>query len=257
MNKKLIASAMVAAGLFSVIGTVQARPGSYTSALDDANDLVALHALDELLVANVAVNTAKVNGSLVIESTRGDVSIVGNQGSLATDISVTVDVDTGGRRNDAESNITVDLAPVLEAKLAGNNQFSTAAFGAVNTGEVDITAAQMADVSAGRFEFEMEAERNTWRRSRFGSASEIEIEIEGAQGAAETLNPTVGVLNVAYNVADIDGSMEIKAAAGRHTSGDVGIANTDLSTTAFGALNQGTVAVAVTAATLPAVNLGR
>lgn len=251
MNKKLIASAMMAAGLFSVTGSAQA----WSSALDDVKEIVELRSVDELQVANIAVNTDKIDGSLVIKATKGDVKIVGNEGHLSTDISVAVDVETGGWRNDAESDIEVTVEPVLEAKLVGNNQFSTAAYGAVNAVTVDIDAAQMASASAAGFELDIEAERTTRRYSRSG-AFELDIELAGAMGSAESLNPTASALQVAYNTDDIDASITVEA-AGVFSGGDISIANTDMSTTAFGALNQATVAISVAPASLPDVSLGR
>lgn len=182
---------------------------------------------------------------------------MGNEGRLSTDISVDVDVDTDGYRNDAESHIDVAVEPVLEAKLFGNNQFATAAYGAVNAVTVDIDAAQMARVGAGGIELELELDAESGSRfSRMNRSFEVDVEASAALGFAESLNPTASALEVAYNRADIDASITLEAGAGYFSSGDIGIANTDLSTTAFGALNQATVAISVAPAALPAIDLG-
>lgn len=71
MNAKRIASAMMAAGLFSVTGAAQAW--TTPSPLGDVEAIVALRAMDEVQVANIAVNTARIDGSLRIETAKGDI----------------------------------------------------------------------------------------------------------------------------------------------------------------------------------------
>lgn len=255
MNAKLIASAMMAAGLFSVTGAAQAWGPS--SPLDDVGAIVALRAMDEIQVANIAVNTAEIDGSLRIETEKGDIRIVGNEGHLSTDIALEIEVETDGFRNDAESHIDVTVEPVLEAKLVGNNQFSTAAYGAVNAVTVEIDAAQTARVGAGGIELELELDAESGSRfSRMNRSFDVDLEASAALGFGESLNPTASALQVAYNNADIDASITLEAGASHFSSSDIGIANTDMSSTAFGALNQATVAIRVAPAVLPDINLG-
>lgn len=237
MNKKLIVSAMFAAGLLSIAGTAQAFGGSNFES--DIEDIVqrATSQYDELLVANIAVNTKEVNASVRIDAEE-DLEIGGAYAHLSTDLDSDIEVEVEDRGGDDTVAVTVDIAPELKAQVGSS--IKTSAIGAANVGDITVTAAQEVEVDASEYSYE--SERDSRRHDR-------EVEFDRASISFETTNPDVAVFQIAYNDADIDATVDIES-----DDEDIQIRNTDINTSAFGALNAGDITVSIT--TLPAIDLG-
>lgn len=236
MNKKLIA-AMMAAGFLSLSGAAQAQwSGNFERDIEDIVEN-AIDQYDELMVANIAVNTDDVDASVRIESDDDDVEIGGSYANLRTDIEVELEVEAEADTDDvgtATATATGTVAPELKAQVGSS--ITTSAIGAANVGDVTVTAVQ---------EVEAEARFSAYESEREYRRYESETESVRASAEVETSNPDVGVFQVAYNDADIEADIDVEALE------DVEIRNTDMKTSAIGALNAGDITVSVGLATLP------
>lgn len=233
MQKTLLLSALVATSLISSSAMAE-MPMLFDSIPDQ----------EGILIANIAINTAPIDGSVDIKGNR-DISIGGTEALLATDLKVEVGLD-GTLPSEADVNVNLD--PELSARVGSS--IRTSAFGAANM--VDVT---------------VEAEQTTLDATEtvgFGAMLELgDLTIQDnlvelgvgvlafgyreMESMAIDKAPEISILNVAYNAESIDASVRI----GSNDTNNVDLENLTIATSALGALNSGAMEVIVGKAMLP------
>lgn len=218
MSKKLIVSAMVAAGFLSFGAAANAQ-------------FLGV----DVLAANIAVNTSKVDGSVKIDNTNtfgGGVAIGGDSANLNTQLNVNVN-------SNQPANVDITLAPELKAQVGSS--ISTTAIGAANMGDITINAAQEGTQFSVNGSYQ-----NNFQADHFFDHQATSTTFDFGMAYAGTSNPDVAALQVAWNSAPVDASIGINSNS--TFGGGIDIKNTDMKTTAIGALNAGNISVTIPAA---------
>jgi len=243
MQKTLLISALVATSLIST--SAMAETLFVPQAMPEAPMLFdSISGQEGVLIANIAINTAPIDGSVVIKGNR-DISIGGTEAVLATDLKVEVGLDGN---LPSEANVNIDLSPELSAQVGSS--IHTSAFGAANMVDVTVKAAQTTLEAREMVGLDVMLEQ------RDLAIQEDLVELDaGFLGLdymimeSMTINkaPAINVLNVAYNADSINASVKI----GSNITNSIDLENFAISTTALGALNSGTMEAIIGKAMLP------
>ncbi len=151
------------------------------------------------VAANIAINTGNVDGSIDIV---GDMVNIGVDQDIVIDQDVSVEIQA--RRADKDVDIALDSSVHLDGYAM--NAFKTSAVGSVADSDVEISGSAFTESFSGS------------------------VEGTDTLSLASVVDTDASVLNVAYNTADIDGSISIEGGMV-----GVGIENLNLSTSAIGA----------------------
>lgn len=245
MQKTLLISALMATSLIS--SSAMAETLFVPQAMPEAPMFFdSISGQEGVLIANIAINTAPIDGSVVIKGNR-DISIGGTEAVLATDLKVEVGFN-GTLPSEANVNVNLDLSPELSAQVGSS--IHTSAFGAANMVDVTVKAAQTTLEADEMVGFDVMLEQ------RDLAIQEDVVELDAGFLALDyrimesmTINkaPEISILNVAYNADSIDASVKI----GSNITNNIDLENFAISTSALGALNSGTMEAIIGKAMLP------
>lgn len=184
------------------------------------------------VVANIAINTDDVDGSIHIEGRSVDIGV---DQDVNVDQDVSVEVES---RRSAETTIDIGVGSNVNIDGYVMNSLKTNAIGAVADGTYELsgTATGITDQTARSTE--VVTADTLSQTNELGTLDTTEdfskLKTYDTMNVAQTLDTDFSVLNVAYNTADIDGSITVVGGYdGRHAGVDM--QNVNLSTSAIGA----------------------